>query len=229
MVMFTYHINDYVSNMSLCIVFISLSVHCIGARVLWGRIKGFLGFWCLPQHSGGSDFTCTILNRIFTILEQLDHLPPVLILQLDNCGKENKNQFVIWYDLLLVSTIWTRILLVYLLDYKDLISVLTYRYLAFLIKLGVFAEIHLCFLPVGHTHNQIDQLFSVLARHLGCKDRYTLYDSIDICKAVFKNDSFNIHEIVYDIVDFKKTLEGIFNHLEGLGEQYKSWYHIVTT
>jgi len=56
---------------------------------------------------------------------------PTLYLQADNCYKENKNRFVIFFC-------------------------------AFLIAIGWFDEIYMSFLPTGHTHEDIDRLFSYL-------------------------------------------------------------------
>mgnify|MGYP001568344885 CR=1 FL=1 len=48
---------------------------------------------------------------------------------MDNCGRENKNQYVL-------------------------------AYLAYLVKQRMFSEVELSFLPVGHTHEDVDQMFS---------------------------------------------------------------------
>lgn len=56
-------------------------------------------------------------------------LPRTLLLQLDNCGSENKNCYV-------------------------------FAYLSLLVAKGVFDIVKLGFLMVGHTHEDIDALFS---------------------------------------------------------------------
>ena len=56
-------------------------------------------------------------------------LPRTLLLQLDNCGSENKNRYV-------------------------------FAYLSLLVAKGVFDMVQLGFLMVGHTHEDIDALFS---------------------------------------------------------------------
>ena len=52
-------------------------------------------------------------------------------------------------------------------------------YLEWLVGLGVFNDIQASFLPVGHTHEDIDQAFSSLARHLRTTDAFTLNDLME--------------------------------------------------
>lgn len=47
-------------------------------------------------------------------------------------------------------------------------------YLNWLVTTGVFNSIEVGFLPVGHTHEDIDQGFSVVSRHLRCVDALSL-------------------------------------------------------
>lgn len=47
-------------------------------------------------------------------------------------------------------------------------------YLESLIARGVFQCVQVSFLPVGHTHEDIDQSFSVITRHLKHKATHTL-------------------------------------------------------
>lgn len=48
------------------------------------------------------------------------------------------------------------------------------KYLGFLVHHGVFDEVRVLFLLVGHTHSVIDQRFSVISRELSAQDAYTL-------------------------------------------------------
>ena len=66
-------------------------------------------------------------------------LPPVLRIQADICGRENKNQYM-------------------------------FALRATLVGLGYFAEVYLSFLLVGHTHEDIDQRFSVISGTLKRQD-----------------------------------------------------------
>ena len=53
-------------------------------------------------------------------------------------------------------------------------------YLSLLIEMGMFSKIKMSFLPVGHTHEDIDQAFSRIAVYLGKHDAYT-YDEFVSC------------------------------------------------
>ena len=79
----------------------------------------------------GANVTIDVIHRTLTSMlkEGQTHLPPVLNLQLDNCGRENKNRYLL-------------------------------AYLFMLVHLGVFVEVEVNFLMVGHTHEDIDQAFS---------------------------------------------------------------------
>jgi hypothetical protein len=58
---------------------------------------GFYGGWCLPRYEGGSSLVCTTLLRVIQLIRDRREgsLPPVLLIQADNCGRENKNQFMV--------------------------------------------------------------------------------------------------------------------------------------
>ncbi|XP_071958009.1 uncharacterized protein [Antedon mediterranea] len=86
----------------------------------------------LKQFPHDSNLTC---NIILTVLSEIQPLPPVLYLQLDNSGKDNKNRFV-------------------------------FALCALLVELKIFRKIKIGFLMVGHTHEDIDQLFSCVAKYL---------------------------------------------------------------
>jgi len=51
---------------------------------------------------------------------------------------------------------------------------------AILIGLGFFKEVHLCFLLVGHTHEDIDYKFSVISNILKRKDIDTLEEMLQL-------------------------------------------------
>jgi len=78
---------------------------------------------------GGSSLSVEILQRTLSHLERDRALPPVFYLQLDNTGKDNKNNYF-------------------------------FVYLAWLVFRHIFQRIEVSFLPVGHTHEDIDQMFS---------------------------------------------------------------------
>lgn len=53
-----------------------------------------------------------------------------------------------------------------------------FAYFQCLVHLGVFKTIQISFLPIGHTHADIDQSFSSIGAHLSINDAYTLFDMI---------------------------------------------------
>ena len=57
----------------------------------------------------------------------------------------------------------------------------------FLVDQGVFEQVDVGFLPVGHTHEDIDQGFSVLSRHLRGVDCLSFSSFVKEDKAAFKN------------------------------------------
>ncbi len=113
--------------------------HLFGA-IVHGR--ALYGFSYLDNCKHGTNLTIEALHRVL-IKEWLrggkEPLPRVLFLQLDNCSKQNKSQFLI-------------------------------AYLGLLVGWDVFEEVILSFLPVGHTHEDIDQLFSRIAIFLRKND-----------------------------------------------------------
>ena len=76
-----------------------LRTHITGAIVHGRRSFAFIDVHLWPHDSN------LTINILLNILMQLsdDNLPPVLYLQLDNCYRENKNQFVFGFLALLVQ------------------------------------------------------------------------------------------------------------------------------
>jgi hypothetical protein len=155
--------------------------------------SGFYGAWSLPRQECGSDYTCTVINRLLCLYEDAKKsctqgytLPPVLFLQLDNCGKENKNQYLL-------------------------------RYLSLLVHLGVFARIEVHFLHVGHTHAQVDQAISVVARAFRGTEVNNLEQAMRIVDGLFEHFAFRQCELVSDIFDIKGMTNRFCHKLQGLG------------
>ena len=113
--------------------------HLFGA-IVHGR--ALYGFSYLDNCKHGTNLTIEALHRVLIkewIRGGKERLPRVLYLQLDNCSKQNKSQYLI-------------------------------AYLGLLVGWDVFEEVILSFLPVGHTHEDIDQLFSRIAVFLRKND-----------------------------------------------------------
>ena len=101
-----------------------LKMHVTGS-IVHGR--GVYGFFDMGQWPHASNLTITVLENILYMYR--NEIPPTLYLQLDNCGRENKNRFV-------------------------------FSFCSLLVELGIFDKVKISFLMVGHTHEDVDQLFS---------------------------------------------------------------------
>ncbi|XP_071143255.1 uncharacterized protein [Mytilus edulis] len=125
-----------------------LKTHLLGAIV---HGIGAYGFFDIFQWPHGSNLTVSTLMNILFMMK--DSLPEVLYLQMDNCGRENKNRYLM-------------------------------SFLAFLVELKVFRKIKLSFLMVGHTHEDIDQMFSrfsIWLNHNSCKTMDSLMNGFQNC------------------------------------------------
>jgi hypothetical protein len=91
-------------------------------------------------------------------------------------------------------------------------------FLALLVELGVFVRIEIHTLSVGHTHCQIDQLFSVVHRHLHNRNVISVPDLISAVGSLFKTEGkFNVTEEVTDILDMDELKKNLAVPLKGLG------------
>ncbi len=102
-------------------------------------------------------------------------LPRTLLLQLDNCGSENKNRYV-------------------------------FAYLSLLVARGVFDTVQLGFLMVGHTHEDIDALFSRFSEKLRKQSIFTFPHLMKIF-----NECVNMHPapfLLQKMADFKGFVKG---------------------
>jgi len=106
-----------------------------------------VGTWCfVTRDNVASDPNLTVecLQRTLMATEKVTgELPPVLYLQLDNCWRENKNNVML-------------------------------NWCASLVERGLFpGGIEIGFLPVGHTHNEVDQIASRISIALRRRDILT--------------------------------------------------------
>ena len=82
---------------------------------------------------------------------------------------------------------------------------------AALVEAGIFEGVTFSFLPVGHTHADIDQCFSLISRKL---KRYTANSIPELRSTVLRSFLQNTYCDVLrrdDIVDFKRWLKDTFN------------------
>ena len=102
-------------------------------------------------------------------------LPRTLLLQLDNCGFENKNRYV-------------------------------YANFSLLVAKGVFNMVQLGFLMVGHTHEDIDALFSCFSKELRTKQVFSfphLMQKFNEC-----TQSHPAPFLMQQVLDFKEFVKG---------------------
>ena len=91
---------------------------------------------------------------------------------------------------------------------------------ASLVGLGFFQEVHLCFLIVEHTHEDIDQRFSVISNVLKKKDIDTLEEMLELVeKGTSYTEAFVIARKLEHIRDWKTF---ITPHLLQGGDQLTS-------
>lgn len=98
-----------------------------------------------------------LMKTLVRVLETTGRLPPILYLQMDNCWRENKNQYLM-------------------------------TFLSLLLKLKVFVKIKLNFDLVGHTHEDIDQMFKVLNEYLKRGDIPTFERLLELVQNGFVNN-----------------------------------------
>ena len=100
--------------------------------------------------------------------------------------------------------------------------------LSLLTAWGVFKEIQVGFLLVGHTHEDIDAYFSHLSKALKRKNMFVL---ADVMKALmqFQDLSF-MPKFIQEVADFKSFIYGYQNsgaaRLIGLGEMHLFKFHV---
>ncbi len=125
-----------------------------------GRIHG-LDTTCYEHAeniAGDPNLTVEVLQRMLKKSEQLlGKLPPELHIQLDNCFRENKNSYVV-------------------------------NWLGTLAERGLFPKgIYVSFLPVGHTHNEMDQVASRISIALRRKTICTRGEMYELLKKTVSN------------------------------------------
>jgi hypothetical protein len=119
--------------------------------------------------------------------------PHTLYLQLDNCSRENKNK-----------------------------NKYMFAYLAWLMKQKIFSLIQVSFLPTGHTHEDVDQMFSTF----GIGKRATpSVATIDIFMSSFQAWYTNVDTrpscaLLYECWSFKAWLEPYIRNITGISQPH---------
>ena len=73
-------------------------------------------------------------------------------------------------------------------------------YLELLVRNDVFEEVHLCFLPIGHTHADIDQSFSSVATRMRLEPAVTDIDLLNLLRNCYKPRAYA--ELMEEIANF---------------------------
>ena len=109
--------------------------------------------WINSHHKHDSNEVITSIMHVILDVQTRHSgtLPPVLRIQADNCGRENRNQYM-------------------------------FALCATLIGLEYFAKVYLSFFLVGHTHEDIDQRFSVISGILKRQDIDSLQELLELIK-----------------------------------------------
>jgi hypothetical protein len=129
-------------------LFIFTLCRLLGGLLYLKKITPYGFFFPGKRFQGDTNSNVECLRRILESIE-MEKLPSVLYIQLDNTCKDNKN-----YKFLLFCGY---LLLIGFVDLFILFHVLTFSSLR---------TIEIYFLPKGHTHGQIDQMFSCFSQYL---------------------------------------------------------------
>ena len=126
--------------------------------------------WVDAHHKHDSNQVVTSIMKVLgDVRQRRGTFFPLLRIQADNCGRENKNKYV-------------------------------FGLCATLVGLGYFSEVQLSFLIVGHTHEDIDQRFSVISGVLKRQDIDSLEELLQLVRlGVSPTEAFTYTEHLEDI------------------------------
>lgn len=103
----------------------------------------YIPFW----DDGPNNTISHLFNLLWQDISECDIIPPILYINLDNCVKDNKNNYIFAFVSVLIEKKW-------------------------------FSVIYIAFLPVGHTHDEVDGMFGTI----GERKKFLCIDSpVCIC------------------------------------------------
>ena len=105
-------------------------------------------------------------------------LPPLLLVQMDNCAKDNKSK----YNMLFWSALTAK---------------------------GIFREVRVSFLIVGHTNEDVDAMFGCFGQRLKIEDCHTLPDLM--ASFMEAGDPTIVPYLIHEVVDFKEWVKGYYH------------------
>lgn len=160
----------------------------IGVEIM-GYGSLFYEFWTHPTCKHGANVTCTLLLRSLSLYkEQYEGKPWPEVLFLQLDNTGKENKC----DTVLAFCCW-------------------------LVEAGVFQEVRVAFLPVGHTHVRIDQKFSRISVHLNSEDTLTLPHLMREVSSLFPDLDAVKHEEVPWLGDFDRVFKPVMKHITGTG------------
>ena len=89
--------------------------------------------------------------------------------------------------------------------WRECKNIYLFSYLVALVTVGVFQEITMSYMIVGHTHDEVDQLFSIVAQFLKGRDVSSLENLVQYLEDAPILPRPNVH-ILYHISDWKKFI-----------------------
>ncbi|MHB1800017.1 MAG: hypothetical protein ACYCUI_17315 [Vulcanimicrobiaceae bacterium] len=95
-------------------------------------------------------------------------------------------------------------------------NIYVFAFLSFLIQLDVFTDIYYNFLPTGHTHEDIDQLFSVLQKKARSTNVPTVSSLLNFMKSAYRNEeAIPKVDTVSTVWDWKSWFSDHVNAIHG--------------
>lgn len=88
---------------------------------------------------------------------------------------------------------------------------------ALLVETNVFIRVEFSFLAVGHTHMQLDQLFSRISSTTNSKNLFCLPDTMAHVDELFKECGWSHNDLVHDIIDIRAMTRDLVFDFSGLG------------
>ena len=167
---------------------LAMPVRLVGS-IVYGHF--FYGLWCLPQWSSSSKVTLTAITLAIQYVQAMNRT---------SCEWQGSRTYLPpKLQLQLDNTA------------KDNKNHFLLGYCALLLSEGLFEEVEVFFLPVGHTHNEVDQMFSLIAKavkHHGALSlddlKHTADEAWQHHRAVGTDVKLNVR--MDAVMDFRKLL-----------------------
>ena len=163
-----------------------LPVRLVGA-IAYGR--GWYGYWSTPQWASSSNVTLTALTKVI----------PAEQARGKAAGARTRTG--------LPPRLWLQ------MDNtaKDNKNHYLLGYCGLLVAEGLFEEVEVNFLPVGHTHQEIDQTFCLVSKKLKENGAFSIPDLMDVTKGAWTNHKAIgsgriVNEQVLQVMDFRRML-----------------------